>query len=303
MGTKLICGSIFDRFRWISSYKYPEHPSLLLIDKKMQKFYQEDIIGQEYHRYFEKINLSWDNFPIHQAVIEMIRPRDIVVEFSCGSGHAFNHFIKTACNYYGFDLSIGELAKTKRNVNHINLAVGNAYHTPFATSSADVAISLYSLEHTIWPNRYLDEMIRITRNGGYLALAFPEYISNKKEINFMASMIFGKYPGRIKDKIKKGHWFDALITYIERYIIYRYLIYRVKRKIYKRNMIVFLINTAPLCLVTKYTTDNDAVYFSNEEEVARYITLKKCKIIKRSGDIQDAPEGDALIIAQVIKND
>lgn len=293
-------GLLKERFRWISSIEQPEHPRLIELNNRMKHFYQQEAVDQDYHRIAESGNRTWDDHPLHRAIIEMISPNDIVVEVSCGSGYSISHFSKTGCRYIGVDLSFQELARTKRSVLSAWLIAGNAYQMPLASSSADFVISLYSLEHVVWPQRYLDEMLRVGRGGGHLALAFPDYLENLRS-RPVGSMRFGSSPGGIRQKIAHNRWIDAAQTYFERKFFYRFLIGKLRRSIYREKQVKFFINPYPLCLVTHYESDNDAIYFASEEEVARYLAQHGCTIIRRSDSVVNAPSGNGFVIAQLNK--
>lgn len=271
-----------------------------MLDRSMKHFYQQEAVDQDYHRMAESGNQTWDDHPLQKAIIEMICQDDTVVEISCGSGHSARHFAKVGCRYLGLDLSAKELARTKRGNSFTWLVAGNAYQMPLASSSADFVISLYSLEHIVWPRRYLDEMLRVVRVGGHIALAFPDYLKNTRA-QPVGSMRFGKSPGGIHRKIANSLWLDAVQTLFERELLYRVLVSKLKRCIYRKNQVRFLINTAPLCLVADYESDNDAIYFASEEEVARYLTWNGCKVVRQSCDIANAPDGNGLVIAKVLR--
>lgn len=292
-------GSLIERFKWTSSYECPEHPSLVLLDAQMKRFYREEAIRQGYHQLAESGNLTWDDHPLHKAVIEMIGPGDTVVEFSCGSGYSVKHFLKTGCRYIGFDLPAQELARTKRAMPFARLVAGNAYQAPFASASADLVVSFYSLEHVVWPQRYLNEMLRVARCGGHVALAFPDYVADPK-MHCLGSMRFGRSPGGIRHKIARSFWLDAIQSIIERKLLYRRQVGKLRKSIYGEKRVRFLINTVPICLATRYESDNDAIYFASEEEVAQYLIQRGCTIRKLRRDVANAQSGNALVIAQVL---
>jgi len=279
---------------------HPEHSSLFMLDRSMKHFYQQEAVDQDYHRIAESGNQTWDDHPLHKAIIEMISQDDTVVEISCGSGYSARHLAKVGCRYIGLDLSAQELARTKRGGRSVWLVAGNAYQIPLASSSANFVISLYSLEHIVWPQRYLDEMLRVVRVGGHIALAFPDYLKNPRG-RPVGSMRFGRSPGGIRHKISNSLWLDAVQTIFERELLYRVLVSKLRHSIYRKNQVRFLINMAPLCLVADYESDNDAIYFASEEEVARYLTQNGCSVVRRSCDIVNTPGGNGLVIAKVLR--
>lgn len=291
-------GTRTQRFEWISSYEQPNHSSLRVLNAAMMRFYQQDAVAQNYDRCSEEAKEQRDKHPLFRAILEIVEPGQLIVEFSCGDGHSGRFFISRGARYIGFDLPAGEMPRIRRDVPEALLAAGDGYEAPLVTSSADVVVSLYSLEHLVWPHRYLNEMLRVVHVGGYVALAFPDLVSRSSP---MGSVRFGRSPGGLRTKLRTGRWLDAAQHLLERELLYPLRIRALKPSIYEEKQIKFLINTTPLCLVSPYRRDNDAVYFASEEEVALYLKNKGCTICKRSRDVPGAPGGNALVIAQVVE--
>jgi len=273
----------------------------------MRDFYLSSAVFQNYHLISQQANVSWtDNFPLHQAVLNFIREGHRVIEFSCGTGYAANFICERGAEYIGLDLQVTKTRSGKINCpdGKMRLIESSGYDVPIRSGVADMAISFYALEHLVWPARYLDEMLRVVRPGGQVALLFPDFIANPLKI--MPSVQFGVSPGGLRSKLKRRQYFDFARSLYDRSILYRALIIRLKRDIYRRK-IRFMINTTPSCLVSPWASDTDAIYFASEEEVSTYFLSRGCSIKMRSRDIRrkdgtsmdSATSGNALVVAEV----
>lgn len=295
-------------FSCISSYALPDENRLVRLDQEMRKFYMASAVSQDYHLISQHANAAWTaEFPLHQTVLSLIKKGDQIVEFSCGTGYAADYICGRGADYIGFDLQVSagtgggqkQFSSCKRQVLE-----GSGYKAPVNSSSADMAVSFYALEHMVWPAKYLDEMLRVVKPGGRVALLFPDFISGPAKI--MPSVSFGVNPGGLSAKFKEKKFFDLAVALYEKHVLYRAMIGYLRRDIY-RHKVCFLINTAPSCLVSLWSSDTDAVYFANEEEVSTYLTSKGCTIKMRSRDVRDkngasmdsAMSGNAMVVAEV----
>jgi hypothetical protein len=114
----------------------------------------------------------------------------------------------------------------------------------------------------------------------------------------MASMRFGWTPGSVREKLLSRRYGDAMLSWLERKVLYRSQIRRVREAFKTSGQPAFLINTLPLCLTAKYTTDNDAVYFASEAEVSSYLSAQGVDVVLGSKDVVGADRNNALVIAR-----
>lgn len=271
-------------FSWLSSHENPGDSRLLALDLKMTEFYRGAAVRQRYHELSAVGNGDWSTQPFQREVLARTRPGDRVVEFNCGNGYACELFTARGADYAGLDIAVDALdigAERRRR-----LVACQAYRTPFESESADLVVSFYSLEHMVWPERYLEEMLRLLRPGGRIALAFPDYMTRIERV--MPSVILGRTSGGIREKLARGRWLDAALHAVERSFVYEPRMARARALIYEGARPLFLVNLRPACLESEYVTDSDAVYFAGEEEVARFVASRGCRIELRSADVRDA---------------
>jgi SAM-dependent methyltransferase len=298
-------GSFRERFCWVSSYERPSDVRLKALSDAMTRFYQHDAVAQKYFVQSESGNTDWLNgdYPFQEAVLRRVVAQQIVVEFSCGNGYGAKAFQTQGARYLGFDLSLASSGERSDRSGNALVAAANGYDAPIASGTADWAVSFFVIEHIVWPMRFLDEMMRVCKVGGCIALAFPDHLANVHRS--IGSIRLGRSPGRIHDKIRIGRWLDAIQSVVELKVIYPLMVARWRKHVFSRRQYQFMINTQPECLVGPYRSDNDAVYFASEEEIALYLSANGYRVVARSGDVRDrhgnslnaAAAGNGFIIA------
>jgi SAM-dependent methyltransferase len=286
---------VFERFQWVSSLRAPDDPRLSALDRRMRAYYAASERHAEYHSRSENDNQEWES-PAQQRIRDLVQPGDRVVEFSCGSGYSSSVIRERGARYVGFDLPIHAILESDPARRRAGLLVGNGYAAPLQTSCADLVFSNYSLEHVVWPHRYLDEMIRVARPGGRIVLALPDYVGSGQEL---PSIRLGRSAGGVKDKLLSGRWFDAIQTYAERAFVYRPIARRFKRTILVERQVQFLVYLTPSCLIGPFERDNDAIYQASEDEVALYLQQRHCTIESRGW--LESGSSNAFIVARVHK--
>ena len=115
-----------------------------------------------------------------------ISEEDFLLDMGCGEGrHSIGAYIETKANVLGFDLSIEDLkiAKGRLNdfdTNHIKSVCqfggADIISLPFADSSLDAVICSEVLEHVDSPQESVEELIRVLKPGGIMALSVPRYL-------------------------------------------------------------------------------------------------------------------------------
>jgi len=274
-------GSLPERFSWISSYENSKAPELVALDRSMSRFYSgSDPSG--YHLTAQELNqnlLDGDHL-LQQAAIEAARAGDVVLEFSCGGAAFAPYYERRGARYFGFDVHLPQLPRS----DALRVA-GSAYSAPIASAIADLVISFYAIEHVSWPAAYLSEMIRVTRPGGRIILAFPDYLVGGGPR--LPSVRWGRSHGGIRPKLARGAYTDAVQTYLEQRIVYRWMVAKLRRQVFTERRLRFMIHTSPSCFVAPWSIDTDAIYIASEEEVTLYLSRNGCKIEQRSGDLRD----------------
>lgn len=102
-------------------------------------------------------------------------PTDSGLDLACGPGTFTMALARKAKQVFGFDLTpaLLDLARRKASaegVENVTLICGDATALPFGDRSLDVAVCGYSLHHMSEPRLALEEVARVLRPGGRLAV-------------------------------------------------------------------------------------------------------------------------------------
>ena len=104
----------------------------------------------------------------------------------CGEGrHSIGALLETSANVIGLDLSIRDLEIAKSRLNDFNLSdistfctfgVGNINDIPLESDSLDAVMCSEVLEHVDSPEESIQELVRVLKPGGVMALSVPRYL-------------------------------------------------------------------------------------------------------------------------------
>lgn len=102
----------------------------------------------------------------------------IVVDCACGTGMGASIFLKAGAKQLeGFDTSdeaiTSAIKKNDAYKQRANFRVGNAINLPLPDSFADIYISLETIEHIEFDEKYLQEAHRILKPSGLLICSTP----------------------------------------------------------------------------------------------------------------------------------
>ena len=100
-------------------------------------------------------------------IADWIRPDASVLDMGCGDGTLL-HYLRRARNVQGYGLEISERnieACIEKNVNVIQADLNAGLSDYFADDSFDYVIMSQTLQATERPDRLIDEMLRVGREG------------------------------------------------------------------------------------------------------------------------------------------
>ena len=106
----------------------------------------------------------------------------------CGEGQTLNwRPDETSANIIGLDLCLKDVQTAKERLNDFdisglntvcNFGVANIVNIPFQESSLDAVICSEVLEHVDSPKQSVQELIRVLKPGGIMALSVPRFCLN-----------------------------------------------------------------------------------------------------------------------------
>ena len=111
---------------------------------------------------------------------------ETLLDMGCGEGrHSIGGLIETSANIIGLDLCLKDVQTAKERLNDFdisglntvcNFGVANIVNIPFQESSLDAVICREVHEHVDSPKQSVQELIRVLKPGGIMALSVPRYL-------------------------------------------------------------------------------------------------------------------------------
>lgn len=213
--------------------------------------------------------------PFHCDLIQRVSPGASVVELGCGTAHLCPHVEAQGGTYTGMDhgervLLENRLRFPKARFHRIGTAVEEMF---------DIAASLYTIEHVVDPPAYLEQLWRLCRPGGLIAIVCPEFIESPAPA---PSIFHGKTPGRLREKLRSF----AVIDVLGHLVDLRLRAPRWQAVARASAPGAFWINLRPRVLHgADYSIDGDAVHMTRLKDLAWYLQRKGAEIIRTSLDL------------------
>lgn len=255
------------RAHWISSVSGDKH-LLAQLDERLALFYGERDLSSR-SAYQEMLDSQGEESENPGAVLEALLAYltsfdpGAFLEVGCGNGRLYRQLRRCGLSgsYCGVELS-GEIIELNRSRNpEAEWLASKVYSLPFSNGVFDVCFAYYVLEHLVYPERGLLEMLRVLRPGGRLVLVFPDFSC----FRIFPSQFLGLSAGRTAlAKLRSGRVVDAFVSLYDSRIRLPRLLRQAHRKFGP-----FPINCRPICLSRPdlMMPDVDAVYVATKYEV------------------------------------
>jgi SAM-dependent methyltransferase len=137
---------------------------------------------------------------------------------------------------------------------------------PVRPGSYGFVFSHYVLEHCVFPNAFLDQCVRALRPQGTLSILSPDFLG----VGRITSQRVGLSQGTGREKLARGHYWDALLTAFDSRI--RMPLHAWTMRGMAKRKPRFFINLAPTCFADSFAPDIDAVYLTFADEIRSYLT-------------------------------
>lgn len=97
---------------------------------------------------------------------------EITLDLGCGDG-AHYPYLKEPDKCLGVDMDQQSLEKLKIRFPNFSVVCADGYNLPVRDQSVDCIISIYNLEHMVYLDLILEEMVRILSPGGDIYISVP----------------------------------------------------------------------------------------------------------------------------------
>jgi SAM-dependent methyltransferase len=291
---------IISKLKWVSSVKKENFEELEKLDKKLMHFYSSLSGRDNYQKMIDSTHTNESNFvsKIADVFTDYIMSLNFknVIEFGCGSGKVYSK-LKTKGfegHYTGYEMAEYVIAENKVNMKEAQWITGSIYDSTITSSYYDCAFSFFVLEHLVYPEKALHNMLRVIKPGGSIFLLFPDMVES---LVFTSQKIGINKLSGVKNKLKSLKFFDAIITYFETKSFRNHL------KQVNSRYGDFVINLDPICFekntIKTLIPDMDAVYIANAKEIISWAAKFNCEIIfpfGRDGQFRTTP------LIQIVKS-
>jgi SAM-dependent methyltransferase len=240
----------------------------------------------EYYEIAGALNASYDEGSAHQRLIDTLSEAGAasVVDVGAGTGELGAALVARlpGLSYVGVDVSPVAVEGAQRLGRPGTFIAADAERLPFADGSFDAAVSVYALEHFIDAQAVLEEMARVVRPGGLVALLSISY-----------DRAWGTIPsvrlGRAKRSRAFGRWepLNLVVYAANRFRFGARQLGKHIRYAVDPEYLSFETVARPIVLEGRYDSDLDAVHVVSGRSTLR--VLRRCGFTIVRSTVRDRP--------------
>lgn len=256
-------------FQWVSSTK-GDKGVLNEVNRKLVEFYSIPSGREEYQGMLNSLDdmpppNDYANYILNYLVK---KNAPTILEVGCANGRIFRQLRQSGYtgSYTGMEVAEYIIEQNKKRHTDADWVTAGAYSIPFENEKFDLCFAFFVLEHLVYPEKALVEMMRVVKKGGELVLVFPDFVKSGR----LASQQLGlSVEGTAMGKLKKGKVLDALVSLYDS----RIRLPKALKNIHKE-VGPFPINTNLVCFnpENQMSPDIDAVYIASKEEIMQWAT-------------------------------
>ena len=259
-------------FEWVSSVSSAKRLELAELSTSMETFYSHPQTRSVYQGMVDspETEQPMTEGALRQAILDL-RP-SCVLEVGCGSGRIYQRLRQQGYRnaYTGVELSADVIAANRQRFPEATWVQGTGYDLPVADASLDCAFAYYVLEHCVYPERFLTNVLRIVREGGSLILAFPHFPVSR----LFGSQRLGLSEGNAGEHLRAARILHALVALYDSRVRLPRALCRARGKVGP-----FTVNLRPKCFApeVKIEPDVDAVYIASRAEILEWAATHALK--------------------------
>ncbi|MDO9551460.1 class I SAM-dependent methyltransferase [Rhodonellum sp.] len=267
------------KIEWISSIDSKNNQKLAQLSEKMSAYYTTNTV---YYSDISDSEFLWtdSSYLTHRKILERARVSETILEIGCGESPILKFNPELMSKYSGIDFSPNIIANNQKRFKEATFkTIENPTEYNYPDGHFDLIFSVFVLEHTVYPKKFLDECIRMLKPGGEIIVLAPSYLDN----GFLPSQQFAEGLKSGRELLKKGRLISAL-----RAALYnKLLIPRMCKKLANK-IPGFYININPLCFKTQeFKPDVDAVYVVSAKEIEMYMAENKFIQVDNEVDLNE----------------
>ncbi len=111
----------------------------------------------------------------YREILEEIPKDSVVLDVACGNGYGSSLIAQQAARVIGVDISEQAIKKAREDYKEkIEFRLGSATQIPVDDNSADVLVSIATIEHIPDDERFVEEVLRVLKPGGKCIIYTPQ---------------------------------------------------------------------------------------------------------------------------------
>jgi ubiquinone/menaquinone biosynthesis C-methylase UbiE len=123
-----------------------------------------------------------------------------ILDVGCGEGTRLNTLLPKGKRGWGIDPNPKAIIKAKRQFPHHYFQQGTGEKLPYKDNFFDLVYSAFAIEHCSHPQKFIQEMNRVTNPGGKIAILAPNYgAPNRRSPNSQENPYNKFLEGLLKD--------------------------------------------------------------------------------------------------------
>jgi SAM-dependent methyltransferase len=200
------------------------------------------------------------------------RPR--LLDVGCGSGWSTYAFAAAGYDSTGIDLNPATFEPPPHE--HCHLGQGSATEIPHPAEQFDLVVCYQCLEHVPDPKRALDEMSRVCRPGGIVAIVGPNLVSPITGLVYLSKPSSWRLIGLRRRPETQRHPYGNTLPEILAFAVIRS--FQLLAKTLRRSA-HFSMRQPDTKL--PFHSDNDACYLCNPTDLIHYFQERGYSILRR----------------------
>ncbi|OGM18340.1 hypothetical protein A2686_03230 [Candidatus Woesebacteria bacterium RIFCSPHIGHO2_01_FULL_38_10] len=153
-----------------------------------------------YYQLAKEGSLNKSHFGI-KVLEKLAENSSCILDLGCGEGTRLS-IIAKGKKGVGVDISRTAIGLARRTYSNLTFKRANLENLPFEDDSFDLVYCAFVLEHLTNPEKVIREAIRVTRKGGYLVFAAPNYgAPNRASPVFKGSRVSKFFKGLLGDLV------------------------------------------------------------------------------------------------------